>query len=458
MNKRLWSLALSAALVAGVLSAFPAIAQEAPAPRVIPAEPNIVDAQGDANIISTEGGPAGGPTFTRADIWAAWFTADAEFVYAHIQTELGGRGQAPYFYRVRTDPGGGAACLWFTGYSPSSADPGAPGGQLRDTCDGKDDRIPAEMLLESGPEETGVYTIKVPRSAHPALVDGATLAGPWAEVTQWIGGNNTSVATAPPIDDTAVGTDYTIGGGGSVVTPEPDPTVDPGSDPKPKPKPKKCKKKANGRKVCPKKKPKPKPPVVPPGPPAGSCPTYVPGEEGAEAETTIVNDAATAEKPVVVELTAGAGLGNDLGIPGIAGGPSVYDETSSIFQNIQVDSSNPDAGLYATLNFPAFHDYDLYLNRPDGSTAANSGDFNIAPGEGLGGGGPDGAWEAGNDFESVLGIRTPDCGGYTARMVSFLTNGGAVTLSLWLGEIKADPVPPEEPAAFGLFYSLMGLS
>lgn len=177
------------------------------------------------------------------------------------------------------------------------------------------------------------------------------------------------------------------------------------------------------------KKKKPKTP-----PPPASCAAYVPGEEGAEAKTTVVTDAATAEAPVIVELEAGMGLGNDLGLAGGA-----YNETSSIYHNVQVDSANPNAGLYVKLQFAEYHDYDLYLNTAGGDNAATSGDANAAHGHGLGSGAPEGGWEAGSDYESVLGINTPDCGGYTARIVSYLTNGGTVTLSMWLGEVKVEP-------------------
>lgn len=182
------------------------------------------------------------------------------------------------------------------------------------------------------------------------------------------------------------------------------------------------------------KKKKKKPPVP------AACAAYTPGEQGAEAKTSVVTDAATAEAPVVVELEAGRGLGNDLGAP--PGDGHVYDGTTTVLQNIQVDSANPSAGLYAKIEFADRHDYDLYLDYADGSTAASSGDSNTAPGHGSGS--PEGGWEAGTDYESVIGIGTPDCSGYTARIVSFLTTGGTVTLSLWLGE---ELVAPDAPAS-----------
>jgi hypothetical protein len=159
------------------------------------------------------------------------------------------------------------------------------------------------------------------------------------------------------------------------------------------------------------------------------CAAYVPGEQGAEAETVVVTDAATEEAPVEVALTAGPGAG--------AAGP--YDETTSVFQNIQVDTAGSEAGLYVRFEFAANHDYDLYLNFADGSNAATSGDFNPAAGHDLGSGSPDGAWEAGSNYEMVKGIGTPDCEGYTAEAVSFLTTGGATTMKIWLGEIVAYP-------------------
>ncbi|HEX2056806.1 MAG TPA: hypothetical protein VHI71_00415 [Actinomycetota bacterium] len=177
-----------------------------------------------------------------------------------------------------------------------------------------------------------------------------------------------------------------------------------------------------------KKKKKPK---TPPAPPA--CAAFVPGEAGAEAPTTVVTDAATAEAPVVVEFEADMGLGDDLGAP------TPYDETTSVFNNVQVDSANPDAGLYVRIDFPDRHDFDLYLLNAAGETAANSGEFNVVPEAELGGGTPDGAWEAGTGYESVLGINTPDCGGYTVQTKSYLTPGGAVTLSMWLGDALAEP-------------------
>ena len=183
------------------------------------------------------------------------------------------------------------------------------------------------------------------------------------------------------------------------------------------------------------KKKKPKPPPPPP-----ACAPFAPGEAGAEAPTTVVTDAATAEAPLLVELETEMGLADDLGLGEV-------DNTSSVFHNIQVDSAKPNAGLYVKIEFADRNDYDLYLLNDMGETSANSGVFNPVP-EGaslpapatLGGGAPEGGWAAGSDFESVTGINTLDCGGYTAQIKSYLTQGGTVTMSIWLGEVLAEPV------------------
>lgn len=182
-----------------------------------------------------------------------------------------------------------------------------------------------------------------------------------------------------------------------------------------------------------KKKKKPKPPPPPP-----ACAPFAPGELGKDAPTTILTDAATADAPVVVDLTAEAGLPNaPVTVQGMG-----FDGRSHLIQNIQVDSANPSAGLYVKIEFTDMHDYDLYLRYPDGSAAANSGESNAAPGHDLGSGAPEGGWEAGTNYEMVKGINTLDCAGYTADIVAYLTNGGAVKLSMWLGEVTAEPEAP----------------
>ena len=171
------------------------------------------------------------------------------------------------------------------------------------------------------------------------------------------------------------------------------------------------------------KKKKKKPPVAP------ACAPYTPGEQGADQPIAVVTDAATEAAPVEVKLTAAPGMGSDLGI-------GVYDERTSVFHNVQVDSALPSVGLHVRIEFTEYHDYDLSLLRPDGATAASSGESQPVAGAG---GGTEGGHEGGSDYEMVTGVNTPDCDGYTTEVISYLTTGGAVTLKYWLGEGNFDP-------------------
>ena len=170
-------------------------------------------------------------------------------------------------------------------------------------------------------------------------------------------------------------------------------------------------------------KKKKKKPVVP------ACAAYVPGDQGAGQPIAVVTDAATEASPVVVEVEAAPGMGSDLGI-------GVYDERTSVFHNVQVDSALPTAGLWVRIEFTEYHDYDLSLLTPAGDTAASSGESQPVAGVG---GGTAGGHEGGSNYEMVTGVNTPDCGGYTTEVISYLTTGGPVTISYWLGEGKVDP-------------------
>lgn len=162
-----------------------------------------------------------------------------------------------------------------------------------------------------------------------------------------------------------------------------------------------------------------------------ACAAYVPGEQGAEAESFVVTDAHTAEAPLEVTVTHAAP-------------PDSFG--ASFFSNIQVDSAASEAGLYISYEFAVYEDHDLYVYYPDGTEAAVVGGFNPAPfipanevfatdGTGSGGHSEQGA-------EVLDGLRTPDCGGYTVDFHGFLTEGGEYTARVWLGEIVNDPAPP----------------
>ena len=188
-----------------------------------------------------------------------------------------------------------------------------------------------------------------------------------------------------------------------------------------------------------KKKPK-KPPV---------CQPYTPGELGAEAETVVVTDAHTAEAPLAQAFSIGAAF--DEGIFGIvneeAGTP--LPATPHYNLNVQVDSAAPTAGLYVTWEFDTNRDYDLWAYNPDGTGAASSHGFQ--PLMATQGAGPaDQSNTASNHggestatSENLVGVITPDCGGYTLDLTTYFGEGGDFELKIWLGEGKTEPGVPE---------------
>ena len=448
MGKRFWSLMLSVALIGGVFAAIPAQAQEDP-PTPIPAVVNIEDPVGDANYINDQGAgaPLPGDTVlpasagTVSDILKAWFTSDADSISAHILTKAAPPASTPLIFHVRVDPGSGTECLWFRASFPSAvqgqADPVVPKkATVRDTCATAVPIFEGELKVETAGENNGLVTMTFPRSSHPAFAEGNVLKAPTADSRNFPGG----LVTAPQIDDTKPGTDFTVTSGGAPVSGGPgepsEPNEPPGkNDPPGKGKKKGCGKGTGAKKgACPgKKAPKPKPPVA-------SCPAYVPGEEGAGAETSIVTDAATEDKPIELAIDA------PMGIPEVSAG--------HVFQNIQVDTAGAESGLYVRYEFPVYEDHDIYLNYADGSEAAHAGGFNPTPVAVLDGTGSGGHSEQG--AENLDGIRSADCAGYTLDMTSFASEGGEMTLKLWLGEPQNDPAPPGE-GALRLFYDMTGL-
>lgn len=184
-----------------------------------------------------------------------------------------------------------------------------------------------------------------------------------------------------------------------------------------------------------KKKKKPKKPAA--------CQPFTPGERGAEKPMVVLTDAATEEAPVEQTVTLDLSLGDARLVSQIpAAGPLA--ETYDQF-NVQVDTANPDAGLYALFEFPQRMDYDLDILHPDSSYAARSHDFNPILGSGFGENGGH-AGEATPSSEKIVGLRTADCGGWTVEAVNWLGNGGEFTIKLWLGEAQNDPLAEgEEP-------------
>ena len=161
------------------------------------------------------------------------------------------------------------------------------------------------------------------------------------------------------------------------------------------------------------------------------CAPYAAPEHAADLEVAKVTDKATEEAPIEITLSTDEGLGMGRG----TFGPLV----SHAYQNVQVDSKAKSAGLYMRVEFADYQDYDLYLDRADGTTAAQAAGFGDT--ESLQDGDTsDGHTEMG--AEQVTGITTADCGGYTADIVGATTQGGDVTVKLWLGEATFVPEAP----------------
>lgn len=156
------------------------------------------------------------------------------------------------------------------------------------------------------------------------------------------------------------------------------------------------------------------------------CPAYVPGDLGADAETTVVTDEATEEAPIELTIATEPGLGFTSTTPGGDQGP-----TSHVYHNLQVDPKAASAGLFARLEYGIEWDYDIFLRLADGTAVAYEADFNPVPGTGLGGGETSHAEEGAGQIDGAL---ANDCDGFTFDIASAITPGGDVTLKLWLGE------------------------
>ena len=444
MTKKMWSLLLTGALIAGVFSAVPAQA----APEV-PTAPNVVDPSGDANYLNDQGlagtgftgtpavVPAEGDRSTPADggsvsdILAIWFTSDADNLYTHIQTEAPGPATAALFYRVTVDPGVGANCLWIQASAPGAGNVVGAGASLRTVapCEPVETLTEGvEFLQEEGPDGTGIHTIKVPRALSPYLTDGAKLLTPIGQSRHNVSTGTPAGAVAPQIDNTKPGLEFVIGSGGAPTAP---PVVS--EPPTEEPVQKDCKKIKNKkkRKKCVKEQ----------GSGGDSCAAYEPSEFSKDVPVTVVIDEVTADKPIEIELETPEGLGTSS-----ASGPDGGDgATSHVFVNVQVDSGAPRTGLWSRLEFAPEWDYDLWVRNNDGAAAAGSagGPPFAGPFDGTGSGG-----RAELGAENIEGLATNDCQGYLVDIAGATTPGDTVTLKLWLGEIVYDPAAPAKAFVF----------
>jgi hypothetical protein len=461
--KKTFGLLTAVALVGGALSATSVSAQEAPA-AAIPEVVQIDDPLGDANFLNDQdnayGTPAegqgdnGGAGIGNAtDLLKVWFSHSATEISLNFQTN-GDPSLLAYdtYYRFSSNPGTGEVaadetrgCLqWAASVNGAGgAYTGATEGVLTDKCN-VGDPVVGPLTIAAGPETTFVTTITFPRAYSPLLADGSALTTPFgvSRVLYVAPGAPAPVTTAATIDNTKRGTDYTITGGGPVV--EEPPVVDP--PPVDPPVKKGCKKGKGQKKGC--KKPK-------------TCPAFVPGEMGVEAETVKVTDAHTAEAPLIVPVTLDQEF--DEGLDGSA---------PSFFVNAQVDpKKGKTTGFYATFEFPDRRDYDLWAFRPDGSEAASSHGFSpLIETQGAPSVGPipldqsntatNHAGETTVNSENIVGVITPDCGGYTVRVDNYLGEGGDFELKLFLGEGKTEPkeaeaeggAPSAARLAFGAFF------
>ena len=431
--KRTLTLLASLALVASGLHVLPAAATEdAPA---LPPEPNIVDAAGDANF-----GTGAPGSFTGADILAGWFTHDETTISAHVQTATDARLDS-VLIDVGFDPGVGAACMFIDAVTAGEANDARVELFYEGDC-GDQGAVPVEggtFTMTEGPDGTIINTITVPRSADPAFADGKTLATPF--VTIW---NNTADSGARGIyDDTEPGTSYPVVGGAPGKPVKPVKPAKPTKPTKPTtPVKKGCDNGKGKKKGCP---PKPK-----------SCTPVAPAAAGKDAPALTLTDAATAEKPAVQTLTLEQRF--DEGIPAAVGAPGSSEAApSSVNVTVDTDSKAP-IGLYATLEFPARRDYDLWAYWPgsENKEAASSHGFSpLIETQGQPGQADQSNTASNNggetkaDSENLVGILTPDCGGYTITAYNYLGEGGDLDLKLWLGEVKYDPAetPSEDAAA-----------
>lgn len=453
MRKRTIALLAVGSLITSIMAIGPVSAQDAPAP-VIPAEPNIVDPVGDANFINGSMiNPAvgnnhetGQDASSLGDLLAAWFTADQDSISAHVQVELPPPGGNGISYNVYASPGEGSAgantvgCIRFwlvlPGTNPGGGSyQGPPVAKMHDRCNTGGniwDSPDVEYALATAEDGTGVVTITSPRDLSPLFAEGSVLVAPTATSASPTVGTTGSALT-PTVDNTDPGTDYTVTTGGG----EP-PAGTPGEDPPPsdgevgnddpnsggpndeQPVKNGCKKKkGKGKKKGCKKDKAPKP---------AACDAYVPGELGAEAESLVVEDSHTAEAPLEHTLATSPGIGAGRN----PAGEGMF--VSHSYLNLQVDSANEKAGLWVKVSFGEYQDYDLYLDFADGTNAASAGGFGpVADGN-------ESDSESAVGSESVIGVSTSDCGGYTLDVAGATTEGGDVTVTAWLGDQLWDPV------------------
>lgn len=414
MKKLAISLITLLALLAAALPVAAAEEEEKKEPLKVPNVVQIEDPPGDAN---TYGGDwQSGNLLDDGDILRAWFSNDAETVTGHVQTATMPVGDVAYLFRLRANPvnalNPAGGCLLFEGVVAGGTNAGSSdAGELNDNCGEAAKVIPGEISIDEMPDGTAVISMTVARAESPMLEEGVVLFTPLSESRAFLGAGNGGLLQL--VDNTKAGSDYTLIG--EVVAPkkeepaegeegEEEPEEEPAEEPEQSEPPKKKKgKKGKG------------------------CPPMTPHEKGADAETVVVTEEATEEKPIEIPVAAPQGV-----FP-VSGG--------DVYQNIQVDTSGGEKGLFIRYEFPEYEDLDLYLYEAGNDEAvAQAAGFNqapVVPGE------TDGTGNGGHSemgAEQIDGHPSADCAGFTAEMHSFLTEGGEYLLKVWL----ADPAAEEE--------------
>jgi hypothetical protein len=86
----------------------------------------------------------------------------------------------------------------------------------------------------------------------------------------------------------------------------------------------------------------------------------------------------------------------------------------------------------------------MFLRHSDDSEAASSHGFNTAIETPFNNTKTNHAGQSTASSESIVGLRTSDCGGYTLEVNNWLGEGGNMVVKAWLGESVNDPRPVGE--------------
>ncbi len=149
---------------------------------------------------------------------------------------------------------------------------------------------------------------------------------------------------------------------------------------------------------------------------------------GGDAEVVKVTDKHTESKPLQATINVDPGFA-------LFGDEPTYTHG---YLNVQVDSKAKLRGLWVSIAVPPMRDYDLYLLDGDAAIADSNG-WN--PGHVLPmytdliGDQSDNGGETTLESETITGFATADCSGYTVDAAVALGEGGAVPVTIWLGEI-----------------------